>query len=134
VVSALTAWWLIPSGGLRGALWAYALATFIVYAALIVVTIRDGSLTLPLGSITRLTIAAIGAGAVAGSLLLWSTSLWTQFAAGCLYGLLFPVFTLMLRAWRESELAVIAQQSHRLGRFGGLIDGIGRWGIRGTTR
>jgi O-antigen/teichoic acid export membrane protein len=128
-ISALTAWLFIPGYGLHGALLSYAITSFAAYGGLIVATVREGSLVLPMGSLLRLTAAGCAAATLAGCLLLLSSSLWLQFAAGCLFALLYPLFSVFLRAWRASELSLIAQQAHRLGRFGALVQGIERWGV-----
>jgi O-antigen/teichoic acid export membrane protein len=127
-IAGLTAWLFIPGHGLHGALLSYAITSFAAYVGLIYATVRDGSLTLPLGPIIRMTAASIVASAVAGGLLLLSNSLWMQFAAGCLFALLYPVLSVLMRAWRTTELGLIAKQAHRLGKLGALVREIERWG------
>ncbi|MEY2687379.1 MAG: hypothetical protein RL375_1577, partial [Pseudomonadota bacterium] len=127
-ISGLTAWLFIPGHGLNGALLSYAITSFAAYGRLIFATVRVGSLTVPLGPILRLTGAGVAAGVVAGGLLLMSTNLWMQFASGCLFALLYPLFSVWLRAWRSSELSLITRQAHRLGRLAPLVRRIDRWG------
>lgn len=132
-VSALTAWWLVPAYGLHGALASYAITSLVVYPCIILVTTRLVGLRLPVQELQRLTLAALGAGALAGSLLLLSTSAWTQFAAGCVFMLAYPLATLLLRAWRTSDLALVSAQAARLGKLGRLVRGIDRWGAAAKT-
>lgn len=127
-IAGLTAWMFIPGHGLQGALLSYAITSFAAYGGLIYATVRDGSLTVPLGPIMRLTSAAILAAAVAACLLLLSTNLWMQVAAGGLFVLLYAVSSVLMRAWRTTELGLIAKQAHRLGKLGYLVRGIERWG------
>jgi O-antigen/teichoic acid export membrane protein len=132
-IAAVGAWWFIPSGGLYGALTAYAIASIACYLAHIAATLHNGSLLLPGRAMVRLSLAALAAGALSASLLLVSTGAWMEFAAGCLYLLLFPLFTLPARAWKRNELTFVSQQAYRLGRLGPLVRGIDRWGAAPGT-
>jgi hypothetical protein len=59
---------------------------------------------------------------------LLSTNLWMQVASGGLFVLLYAVSSVLMRAWRTTELGLIAKQAHRLGKLGSLVRGIERWG------
>jgi O-antigen/teichoic acid export membrane protein len=127
-LSALTAWWLVPTHGLNGALASYAATTFFMYACTIATAVRLSGMQMPWQAMLRLTLAALCAGALASSLLWLTNQLWAQFAAGVVFIVAYPAATLLLRAWRASDLALVASQAQRLGRLGGLVRGLERWG------
>lgn len=112
------AWWLIPQHGLDGALLAYAGSAVVIHIAWMVVAVRVGGMTLPIGPMLRLTVAALlSAGALAAPLW-WIGGLLAPFVAGLAFVGLYIAATFWLRAWSAEDLAFLAEQTRRFGPLG----------------
>ncbi len=128
VFTAVAAFALIPRYGLYGAVAAHAISRVLVFVFTLTGIVRIMDLRLPWREIGLLFAAALIAAGVAAALVFAVPGLWTEFAAGILYALVYLVLTLRFRAWKRddaSEILMVAERFPRL--LGRVVPGVKRW-------
>jgi uncharacterized membrane protein YfcA len=90
--------------------------------------VRIMDLRLPWREIGLLFAAALLAAGVAAVLVIAAPGLWTEFAAGVVYALVYLVLTLRFRAWKRDDAAEILMVAERFPRLlGRVVPRVKRW-------
>lgn len=127
-LTAITAFLLIPTYGLLGALAAHAISRVLGFTAVVIGIVLTFKVRLPYSALARL-LAAAGLGVLAATLVLSLISgLVAQVLAGIVYVLVYGSASVVLRAWHASDAEHLLALLARLpARFGGLRDRVERW-------
>jgi O-antigen/teichoic acid export membrane protein len=128
VFGALAAVLLIPRYGLMGAIMAYAISHLLVFAITLAGIVRIMSLHLPWRELGRLLFAALIATLVALAMMTVLPSLWTSFAAGVVYAIVYVGGTVLLHAWKGNDAEQLLTLMQRMPRlFDRLQRRVERW-------
>lgn len=128
VISAITAFSLVPSFGLNGAIASHALSRLIVYSALVLGTVRTLSMPLPWRQLGKLHLAAAIAAALVAPCVLLLPGLIVRLLAGGAYAILFIAATIVLHTWQERDVAQLQALAARYPRVDRWIrPALGRW-------
>lgn len=121
---------LIPSYGLVGAVVAHAISRVLVYGSMVVGLSRTLGLRLPLGALARQCLAAAIAAAPSAALVHLVGGGWIGIAGGLLFAAAFVAASVLLGAWRESDVATVSELVARFPRLarvaGPWLDRLGR--------
>ncbi|MEO5883677.1 MAG: polysaccharide biosynthesis C-terminal domain-containing protein [Caldimonas sp.] len=119
---------LVPRYGLAGAVIAHCSSSTLIFVLISAGIVHAFSVSLPWRELARLTLAAaVAAAATAG--FLWSgKDLLHQFVGGVLYAVLFIVASFLFRAWKETDLSVLAPLASRYPELlGRLLPAMALW-------
>ncbi|GAA0715600.1 lipopolysaccharide biosynthesis protein [Dokdonella soli] len=127
VVTAVTAFSLVPVYGLMGAIWAHVLSRSIVTLAIAIGTTRMLRIRLPYAEIARLLGAAACGALAALPVLLVSSNLVAQFIAGIVYATAYAGSSVLLRAWHQRDLQLIGSVATRIPMLRAILQRLERW-------
>ncbi|MEX8518399.1 MAG: oligosaccharide flippase family protein [Leptothrix sp. (in: b-proteobacteria)] len=128
VLSATMALWLVPLYGLKGAIWAHAISTTLVYTFVIISMRVMLKIGLPYGDLFRTSLAAsLGLLVSTGVVWLGDHSVGAQFVAGILYVPAYLGATLLLRVWHYTDLLMLDKVASRVPALRMLPVRLQRW-------
>ncbi|RZI86268.1 MAG: hypothetical protein EOP38_01780 [Rubrivivax sp.] len=127
-LSALTAFALVPSFGMVGAVAANAIARSIMFGVTMAWVSRKVGFTPPWRDLSKIALAGVWAAAGAAGLVFISNHLLMQVLAGFVFAAILMWFSVRLNVWKEHDvrlLIMIAERKPNI--FGRWLPGLERW-------
>ncbi|WP_313927399.1 oligosaccharide flippase family protein [Pseudoxanthomonas sp.] len=120
---------LIPRYGLNGAVAAHAISEVLIFTLMATGVSRLLMLRVPWRELGRMLLCALMAIAVAlVPMLMGGINPWTELAGGLIYGLVFVLGTVVMRAWRAGDIQHVDALLQRYPALAGRMQGrLQRW-------
>ncbi|WP_417473664.1 lipopolysaccharide biosynthesis protein [Luteimonas mephitis] len=109
---------LVPRFGLAGAVAGHVASRVVMFATVVVITLRTTGMRLPWGLLGRQFAAAGVAAACAATMIALVHGAWMGLAAAIVYALVLLVCSMAFKAWREQDLAMLGTLAQRYPRIG----------------